>query len=445
MNTHAPMLRVVTLTNSQVDDTRDLVTPTPLPTILLIGATTDAAPSVSFCTENEAIERLSRFSSDGCVAFLESHLVELFLKNYKPLVRELDSCTKAFTLLAEHKTAPSHMRRYDGTIASFLGKGLNWRDVACAPSNGDFLHAVCYGVLSSILSNRFLVNSIQVRQLSVNGSSTPPHIDCSPGVAVIIPHRHSLAYLDATLTYVARMKWPSTVRGAVGLDVDDIEPYVSLKALPNVSLYCCDSSRPVGPYILRQGMIENAKEELVLLQDSDDIPCSDRLTALYSRLVESGSDMVGSHELEVNEIDRQIRIYRFPLDVSAVLRNTDTTGVSDNAEEPFLHATAIMRRQSFLSAGGFSTNRRIANDSQFLLRASFSLRISNVDAFVYIRRVHRTALTVAPETQNGNELRRMLSQTWGTDFKRVKRRELTLSESALAPVRAIEEPRLKML
>jgi hypothetical protein len=188
--------------------------------------------------------------------------------------------------------------------------------------------------------------------------------------------------------------------------------------------------------VFRQALIQASAESIFMLQDSDDIPCSDRAEVLYRGLQEQNIDMIGCHELEVNEIDRNVRVYRFPLDVSAIVRDQDTSGVSDNAAEPFLHATAMIKRDRFQCAGGFSTNRRIANDSQFFLRASLMLRIANSDNFLYIRRVHRNALTVTPETHNGNRLRRELSLSWSRDFKRIKRGELRLEDSSLVAERS---------
>jgi hypothetical protein len=92
-----------------------------------------------------------------------------------------------------------------------------------------------------------------------------------------------------------------------------------------------------------------------------------------------------------------------------------------------------MVRSGFVRAGGFSTNRKIANDTQFMLRAYFSLRMRNVDSFLYIRRRHPTALTVAKKTALGTHLRHHLGTTWGADFEAVKSGKARIEETSLWP------------
>jgi hypothetical protein len=110
---------------------------------------------------------------------------------------------------------------------------------------------------------------------------------------------------------------------------------------------------------VRQALVELSTEDLILFQDSDDVPCSDRGNVLRNALADQKADMVGSHELEVNEIDCSVRIYRFPIDVTGVLAVASTSGVSDNALEPFLHATALVKREKLLKQAGFRQIARL--------------------------------------------------------------------------------------
>ena len=144
-------------------------------------------------------------------------------------------------------------------------------------------------------------------------------------------------------------------------------------------------------------------------------------------------EVVGSHELRVDELARSVEVYRFPLDASAALALPGSTDRNDRAHEPLLHPTVTMVRSGFVRAGGFSTNRKIANDTQFMLRAYFSLRMRNVDSFLYIRRRHPAALTVVKETALGTPLRHYLGTTWGADFEAVKSGKAKLEETSLWP------------
>jgi hypothetical protein len=180
-----------------------------------------------------------------------------------------------------------------------------------------------------------------------------------------------------------------------------------------------------------------AAPDLFMLHDSDDVSCSDRSDALYSELSSSNCDFVGSHELRVDELTGEIFAIRFPLDVTAAL--------SEKAGHALLHGTGMIRRESFFQAGGLSTDQMVANDTQFLFRAYFYLKIRNVNSFLYIRRRHADALTVAPETCNGIPLRLELDRQWRADFQRVKLGELTVGESSLRQMRATRQHRLVAL
>jgi hypothetical protein len=110
-----------------------------------------------------------------------------------------------------------------------------------------------------------------------------------------------------------------------------------------------------------------------------------------------------------------------------------------------LHGTLMARRNAFFECGGLSTHLPIANDTQFLLRAYFSMKVRNVDEFLYIRRRHPASLTNAPETVYDNPLRRRLNALWTADFEAIKRGEMKLEESSLWPVRRSEPYRLETL
>jgi hypothetical protein len=144
---------------------------------------------------------------------------------------------------------------------------------------------------------------------------------------------------------------------------------------------------------------------------------------LYSEMDRTGAQLVGCHELRVDELTREVIAIRFPLDASEGLRRC--------YGHALLHPTSMVTREGFFQAGGFSTNLPISSDTQFLLRCYFKLQIRNADGFGYIRRRHPTALTVAPGTNMDAPFRIYLTQRWETNFEAVKRREISLEESAL--------------
>lgn len=348
------------------------------------------------------------------------------------LVSNFTKDSLSFSLLIPAKTPPNTVRRYDGEHHAFICTSHAWLHLMEFLAKDEprrwcflILHRLMAGADSDI---NVTAIQIPVRLRSTNGTG-------AERVSIITPHRGTPAHLRTALLYSKMMTWGAPIELMIGLDSDDLSTYVSLALAEQVKLYHCQPA-PQGPYVIRQKLIEESTGEYILGQDSDDLPCADRLIVLMRALHDLNVDMVGSHEVEVNEMDFCVRVYRYPLDVSSVLSREGVQGVSSNALEPFLHATALMKKSAFLSAGGFSTDRPIAYDSQFLLRAHFSMRIANVNEFLYLRRVHREALTVAPETHNGNRLRQHLSSLWSTDFLAIKAGALLLENSSLVAQRA---------
>lgn len=371
----------------------------------------------------------SALGSDAAfVGILTREMLNLIASEPSAIFDRLASQDLSLIILVQRACPPDDVRRYDGIIETFLCSYAVWAEKMANGVECDPRH-YCYEFVSSILSNNLRVDWISVFQLPLNALPTSQAY-ASESIALIMAHRGHVEYLGTAIKYARALHALNAIHMYIGLDVEDISAYSQLTADPLLTCFAVHDP-PAGPYVVRDALIRRSKEDLLLFQDSDDISCSDRATELCRTMYANDVDMVGSHEMEVNEIDKCIRVYRFPLNVSAVLSRYGSSGVSDNAAEPFLHATALMRRDKYLAAGGFSTNRRIANDSQFLLRAHFTLKIANADHFLYLRRVHPRALTISPLTRNGNSLRKSLSQQWGRDFKLVKSGLLPLADSSL--------------
>ncbi len=224
---------------------------------------------------------------------------------------------------------------------------------------------------------------------------------------------------------------PISVR--VGLDVERPAVYQALAGMP-AEFY---AARPAGcgPYVIRQALINRSLETALVWQDSDDIPCADRFVTLWSEIEASGCDLVGSHELRLNELSERVEARRFPLDASAALESGPGYTMSP--------VTTMLRRSAFHRAGGLSTDQRIANDTQFLLRAFFHMRFRNVDAFVYIRRRHAESLTESPATGRRAPLRRQLGRAWFADFRAVQAGALRLEDSSLRPIAGTRHYRIE--
>ena len=201
---------------------------------------------------------------------------------------------------------------------------------------------------------------------------------------------------------------------------------------PAVEFYCVEGA-PVGPYVIRQSLIDRSNEHLLVFHDSDDISCFDRIARQAAEIRKEKWRWWARTNCAWMSLPGPSRFTGFLSMPLPPWPFPDRRNENDRANEPLLHPTLTMVRSGFVQAGGFSTNRKIANDTQFMLRAYFSLRMRNVDSFLYIRRRHSAALTVAKETALGTPLRHFLGTTWGADFEAVKSGKARLEETSLWP------------
>ena len=371
--------------------------------------------------------RYLTLQSEAVLVYDAKHASEIE-ESVVALIEEIPEGEKAFIVLVPRAAAPAVDSDYGEPISSFLCSSDVFMQYL---GLGIECHAetLCFAVLRAIANGDIEVDRLMVRQFPFARRLFMAAAGEASAKALILPHRGSPAFLRASLKQIARAAG-TPVKVRVGLDVDDEAAYASFpEEFPDAEFFRFHPA-PVGPYLIRQELAERSPEPLLTLQDSDDLSCYDRFTSLSAALAETGSDIVGSHELCLDELRALVQPVRFPLDSSASLNLC--------ANHALLHATLMCHRDAYFRAGGLATNLIIASDSQFLLRAWFSARIRNVDEFLYIRRRHATSLTNAPETIYDNPLRRRLSADWTRDFDAVKRGELTLEASSLWPARRAE-------
>ena len=352
------------------------------------------------------------------VLVLERELRQAFNEAAETLMAELAESARTLIVLVGRRPAPNGYE--EERVSSFICGASVFRDLIAF--RGEISpERLCFAALYAILNGHVRADRILVRQIPYSAAETACLAD-EQDAAVILPHKGKLEHLDQALYFLDRMAG-RRVFTRVGLDEENPCEYGTLAdKYPRAEFYYAEPSR-LGPYVIRQELARRSGESLLLFHDSDDVPCADRFAALAAEMRRSGCEFVGSYELQVDEVECEVVAARYPLDVSAALR--------DGNDGALLLGTSMIRREAFVRLGGFSTDQIIANDTQFLLRAYFALRIRNVGEFLYIRRIHHASLTAAPETGMGVPLRRELSQRWGADFEAVKSGRLRLEESSL--------------
>lgn len=238
---------------------------------------------------------------------------------------------------------------------------------------------------------------------------------------VIIPHRGDNELLKSLLYFLKQIRGTKVL---VGIDQPVSNDLFRLKSEYIDIPFFHFSPNPVGPYVIRNLLIEQSKEDLLFFQDSDDIPCSDRFDKLAEYMQKEESELCGSHELRVNYLDRTIRAIRFPIDVMASLKAAPW--------HPLLHGASAIRRAAFYKAGRLSEERNFGNDTKFLLYSYFILNnIKNIDDFLYLRKIRPESLTMSTDTKIGLEIRRRLLYQWNFDFEEIKKGNLRLEDSSL--------------
>jgi hypothetical protein len=367
------------------------------------------------------VDSLSHFSQPSLdlVLVLDPKTRKVFDESAEALLNEMRSPVPTLIVLMPRRPAPVAYEEVE--VFSFICSASVFRDLL-AFREGIPTNRLCFAMLYAILNGHVQVDKILVRQIPY---SSPAALHQEDAAAVIMPHRGKLEHLERALYFLNQMAGRNILT-RVGLDEERPWEYETLlDSYPDIEFFYAKPSR-IGPYVIRQELADRSDEPLLLFQDSDDVSCYDRLITLAAEMRHTGCDFVGSHELQVDEVSCEVIAARYPLDVSAALR--------EGNDGALLLGTSMVKRQDFIRIGGFSTDQIIANDTQFLLRAYFALRIRNVDSFLYIRRIHRASLTAAPETGMGVPLRHHLSSRWTADFEAVKDGQMRLEQSSLRPM-----------
>jgi hypothetical protein len=322
-------------------------------------------------------------------------------------------------ILVARKSAPDLDQRWDDDVGSFIvSVGLLRAFNKTEPSS----NYSCYNLLYWALNNRRYAVGFECLQVPIQ--SKRPY--CSPlqNIAAqwIIPHRGPSFMLETCLRAVSESRGRADIV-SVCFDEELIDDHRELaEGFPWAEFYRSEPHSN-GPYVSRERLVRSSPTPIVVFQDSDDAPTVSRRRVLLSEMLESGADLIGSHEIHVNQVLQRVVAIRYPLDASAALAAYDG--------HTLLLPTSAGRRDAIRTAGGFSTIRKFNSDLEFVYRAFFSLRLRNVDEFLYIRRIRAGSLTQAPETGIFSPAREAHSAALRSDFKRIKRKELSLEDSAL--------------
>lgn len=323
------------------------------------------------------------------------------------------------TLLIPYKEPPVFGHREDGKVASFIVSNSVLNATDYNKAKGRFWRLAYYTVNKHL--NAATSGNVEIVQVN-----RPPTVEYEDQqelfreAMMVMPHKGSVKLLNRSLHHIRQMP---VLPSEIGICFDDL----SYKKANNLFLQQCTRyvNKPlnVGPYLPRHYSIRQSDKEYIFFHDSDDISVKQRFVRQMNELKARELDLIGSHELRIDQFAKCLLLIRFPLDVNKSL--------SEGYCHPLFHPTSLITRRAYLKTQGFSTNQRFAYDTQFLIRAYFFLKIGNVDDFLYLRFKRANSLTTSGETKLGNEIRMFLLWRWALDFRLILQKKLRFEDSSL--------------
>ncbi|MDJ0851497.1 MAG: hypothetical protein QNK04_24245 [Myxococcota bacterium] len=342
---------------------------------------------------------------------------------------EIHGAERHLVFLPVHAESPPQRRRYehlDAFACDLESARQILEDAGQEPR--DVTYQAGRWALDTDEAFRLLIRQIPVRE-------PPARAGTEANLRVVVPHRGDLSHLRRCLSKLAQAVRGLRSQVHVALDQEvDQEELELAKAFPDMHFWQVWPARS-GPYLARHVLGTTAGEEFVALQDSDDLSCEDRLARQLEVMERGEHDAVGCHMLEVGDQAKRIRPYRYPADANAPL--------AERPQNTQFHPSLMLRRDALLEAGGFSTVRRFASDREFNLRAHFrSLRLGNVDEFLYLRGERLDSLSKSAETGMECDTRRELHDRWHEDWERIRDGHLHVDDSSLGPSHGDPMPEL---
>ncbi|RAJ29089.1 glycosyltransferase family A protein [Pedobacter cryoconitis] len=336
----------------------------------------------------------------------------------KSLEAFFDNDQNTFVILTQRKEAPLYQVSSDEFIYSFSCNFHHFKKIINTYNQIELLSRnLLFELLNYIGNGNSNLYRIIVRQIPFETIELSDVIHCD----VVVPHRGEISYLRNLMVFLNKFK---NVDVFIGIDQLTVGQELGFRhKYPNVSFYSFKSN-PVGPYVIRNWLVNQGRAKFVFFQDSDDIPCADRFERLSAFMTKRNIPLCGSHEVKMDYFNRTIQAIRYPKDVINALEN--------GPAHALLHPSSAIERNMFYYCNRLSEDKIFANDSKFLYYCYFKLnKIENIDEFLYIRRFHPDSLTTSPITYAGSPGRMYLINRWVVDFTLVKLGVLKLEDSCL--------------
>jgi hypothetical protein len=384
----------------------------------------------------------------GFTVALHPRDVGAFRRARAALHRDVETHRPEVLVLVPFRPAPILDHPIRRHIHSFGVSGLDAAGLAAARGDtplDDWAYRTCRNALGpgpERRARRLLVRELPPRKLAARirralGARRfrrlpePRRPERPEPAVLVVPHAGDLAPLEALLGLLDHLDHSrsAALRVAVGFDEPVTDAHRGLvERFPAFEFWAIEPWGG-GPYVFRAFVASRATEPWVIFQDSDDLPCIDRLPALLGEA--ATADVLGSWELQVDERRSRLKLVRFPVEADRAIRRS--------GEAAQLHPTTIASTRALARAGGLSTAHRFAADREIQLRMAFDHRLRNLDRVLYVRARREGTLSTAPGTAVASDARARLRERWDRAFRAVRDRGVPLAEAGLGPEHAPRE------
>ncbi|WP_348053065.1 hypothetical protein [Mucilaginibacter sp.] len=369
------------------------------------------------CADNEITHVIFLSSFDDYVP-------DIIIKTLTSILEK--SSINPLSLLIPYITPPGVKFRVDGTIQSFLISSELFALLSKHKRLISFerlAYDLTYDYLNNSLSKNLDVRQIGAQENVINASKR--NQKCLNEALLVIPHKGSLKLLNRTLHHLnVSNSLPKTINICFDEKKSCNNFCVNRHTVLENKLSCyINDPTQVGPYLARHYSIIESDSRYIFFQDSDDISINSRFEKQIEELTKRKLDLIGSHEIRIDQFSKSIKIIRYPTNLAK--------DWIEHSFHPLFHPTSLITKAAYVKSGGFSTDRKFGNDTQFLLRAYFSLRIGNVDDFLYIRFKRPNSLTTSKKTGLGSRTRLFLNWIWRNEIPLIIKGHLKLQDSSL--------------
>jgi glycosyltransferase involved in cell wall biosynthesis len=170
--------------------------------------------------------------------------------------------------------------------------------------------------------------------------------------------------------------------------------------LPNDKIKFFQNEVNKGLVVTRNFMFSKLTGDYITFLDADDVSEKNRIKVLVEKLLESGSDIVGSNAVIIDEKGKVINETNYPEEI----KNIDT--IVEKQIPIFIGRSILLKKEILKSIKGYSLlfDRIGSEDVDFIYRTIIDFKFCNVEQNLYKYRMTMDSLSRTSFTKNPTSL-----------------------------------------